>query len=155
MVSPNLLKQALLQQKQGIRESVQGKEYVDGIPQDGRFQTHLHDACLDSQGKVSEVDIQRTYQAECGDYLDSEGSFGGRCKLDHFVCRHHIDNCPRNHPLGSFDWKTTPRIRPCLKRCWLIINIRRVLYWLFTVPEKKETSDGQETVGKTPGTRIY
>ncbi len=138
MVDPNLLKQILIQQKQGIRESVQGKEYIDGIPQDGQFQTHVHDASMDAQGKVTELDIQRAYQAECGDYLDSDGTFGGRCKLDRFVCRYHLENCPRNHPLGSFDWKNTPWIRPCIKRCWLIIYTRRILHWLITVPERKD-----------------
>ena len=132
MVDPNLFQKAVLQHVKGIKKSVQGRRYLDALPNDGAFDTHFQDASLDPDGKTIAVDEERIYQADCGDYLDSPNSFGGRCKLGLFVCRHHLENCPRNYSLGAFEWNVRPPIHPCFKRCWLAINVRRLMHWLFS-----------------------
>ncbi|MCA9433546.1 MAG: hypothetical protein KC940_23705 [Candidatus Omnitrophica bacterium] len=134
-MDPNLFQKAVLQQQKGFKKTSSGRRYIDGLPPDGNFDIHLHEASLDPEGTITSTDEERIFQADCGDYLASPESFGGRCKLGYFVCRHHFENCPRNHPVGSFDWESRPRIRPCTKSCWLVINLRRLASWLLSSPD--------------------
>lgn len=131
-------RQVLVNAAKGVKKVTKVRRFHESLPRDGSFLVSRVDADVDVTDKVCVVEEEHVYRCECGCYVESPYQIVGRCRAGLLVCQDHFQSCPRNARDPGFDPHNAPRLRPCLRRCWFLINLSWFLRWLVTPPKSKE-----------------